>query len=169
VIWPITHPGHEEIHAAHGAAGLMVWLVAMSGAGIAIWIYGFQPFSAEELRATFPRVRQFLLDRWRFDAFYDLAVVQPVLRISRQAIAIDRSVIDPLLHGASRLMVQLANFGRRIDELLVDGAVVGIGAWTWRSGERLRRLQSGQLRQYVLWLGLSVVVLFGVVTWMRPG
>ncbi|MBX3448572.1 MAG: NADH-quinone oxidoreductase subunit L [Planctomycetaceae bacterium] len=168
-IWPITHPGHEEIHAAHGAAGLMVWLVAMAGAGIAIWIFGYQPFSADELRATFPRLRQFLLDRWRFDALYDLAVVQPVLRISRQAIAIDRTVIDPLLHGASRLLVQLAGWGRRIDELLVDGAVVGIGAWTWRSGERLRRLQSGQLRQYVLWLGLSVVVLFGVVTWMRPG
>jgi hypothetical protein len=74
--------------------------------------------------------------------------------------AIDRTVFDGILHGAARWTVDVAHWGRRFDESVVDGLVNRTGDTIFAVGRSLRRVQTGQLRQYVMFIAVGVIALF---------
>jgi len=55
---------------------------------------------------------------------------------------------------------QLAGIDAWIDRTLVDGAVNATAEATWNAGLRLRSLQTGSLRQYVMFIALGTVAIF---------
>ena len=57
---------------------------------------------------------------------------------------------------------QLAEFSSTvIEDKVIDGAVNGTATLVRRTGTQLRRVQTGYVRNYALWIVLGVVVLFG--------
>jgi len=53
------------------------------------------------------------------------------------------------------------------DRTVVDGSVNTFADWTWDFGLLLRRLQTGSIRQYVLFIVTSTVLLFVAVSAVR--
>ena len=53
------------------------------------------------------------------------------------------------------------------DRTLVDGSVNTFASWTWDFGLLLRRLQTGSLRQYVLFIVGGTLLVFITVTAVR--
>ena len=57
----------------------------------------------------------------------------------------------------------VAFWDRKFDEGMIDGFVNFVGKATRSVGMSLRVVQTGHLRQYVMWIAVGVVVLFAVL------
>jgi NADH-quinone oxidoreductase subunit L len=102
----------------------------------------------------------FLANRWYFDELYDAVLVKPVLGVASLASGVDRGLIDKLIDGIAWGARQLAGFDAWIDRTVVDGVVNATAAATWNTGLKLRGLQTGRLRQYVMFIVVGTVALF---------
>ena len=159
-----SHQGHEsDVHHVHSTAGALALLAAFVGMGLAYVMYVQKAINPADIRNQFSWVYEFLLDKWRFDALYDVMFVAPVHVISAWCSAFDRVVLDPILHTAASLTVYVSKWDRRFDETMVDGLVNLVGSVTYAVGASLTVVQTGRLRQYVMWIVVGVVVLFGAV------
>ena len=54
------------------------------------------------------------------------------------------------------------------DKFLIDGLVDNFAEWTWNLGLSMRAVQTGRLRQYVMFIVVCTIVLFLVASvWWR--
>ena len=115
---------------------------------------------AAEIGRQFAHVRSFLVHKWWFDEIYAFLFVRPVLRISQAVANLDRKGIDWLADGAATTVAAVAGLDDWIDRLFVDGLVNWTARRTYAVGLRLRAVQTGNVRQYVMLIALGTVVLF---------
>ena len=141
-------------------ATLTAFGTALAGVLLAALMYLWKVISPELVASVFRPVYAFLAGRWYFDELYDLLFVKPTLGVASLASAVDRGLIDRLINGVARSARGLAGFDAWIDRTLVDGLVNATAAATWNTGQRLRGLQTGRLRQYVVFIVLGTVTLF---------
>jgi NADH:ubiquinone oxidoreductase subunit 5 (subunit L)/multisubunit Na+/H+ antiporter MnhA subunit len=104
--------------------------------------------------------------KWWFDELYDFVFVRPTLWISNFiAKVVDRGVIDSILHSFALLYRVLAAvvsiFG---DKFVIDGSVDTLAERTWNLGLTLRSVQTGRLRQYVMFIVVGTIVFFVVAS-----
>jgi NADH-quinone oxidoreductase subunit L len=164
-----SHQGHHsDVHAVHGQAGFLALLAAFAGASFAYIMYGVKVINADDIRRQFPAVYEFLVDKWRFDVLYDAMFVRPVHIVSAWCAGFDKKVLDAILHASASVTVLVAHWDRLFDEGMVDGLVNMVGNVTRSIGMSLRVVQTGRLRQYVMWIAVCVVVLFGVLFTSLP-
>jgi len=104
------------------------------GIGLAYALYVQRPERAGALSGRFSGVYTFLDKGWYFDALYGATFVRAAKFVGRLARGFDR-------------------------EVLVGGLTGGVGRGVSRSGELLRRLQTGGVQNYALAILVSVLVL----------
>ena len=155
---PAEHESHEG--AVHVTATLTAFGTALAGVLLAALMYLWKVISPELVASVFRPVYAFLAGRWYFDELYDLLFVKPTLGVASLASAVDRGLIDRLINGVAWSARGLAGFDAWIDRTLVDGLVNATAAATWNTGQKLRGLQTGRLRQYVVFIVLGTVTLF---------
>ncbi len=159
-----SHQGHDsDVHGVHGLAGLLALIAAFAGSILAYIMYGARMIDPGDLRRQFPGVYDFLVDKWRFDVLYDAMFVRPVHIVSAWCVDFDKRVLDAILHASASVTVLVSRWDRLFDETMVDGLVNMVGSVTRSVGFSLRVVQTGRLRQYVMWIAVGVVVLFGVL------
>ena len=73
---------------------------------------------------------------------------------------LDTQGIDAVADGAARAAAGIARLDDWIDRLFVDGLVNLTARATYAAGLRLRAVQTGNVRQYVMLVALGTVVLF---------
>ncbi|MEX0643294.1 MAG: NADH-quinone oxidoreductase subunit L [Pirellulales bacterium] len=148
--------------AAIGAAILGIWL--------ATEVYLWRRVSADDLARKLRPLYDLSWHKWWFDELYDFVFVRPTLAVSRFiATTLDRGVIDSILHAFAALYrllaLVVANFG---DQFVIDGLVDGIAERTWNLGLSMRSIQTGRLRQYVMFIVVCTIVFFVVASlWWR--
>jgi X-X-X-Leu-X-X-Gly heptad repeat protein len=158
VVHPAEKLSHEKV-IEHPATWL-AFVFALGGFLLARAIYGLQAIHADRLRRRFSLICSFLVHKWWFDELYWAALVEPVLRLSRAVADLDTKGIDSLADGAARLVAGVARLDDWIDRLFVDGLVNLTARATYAAGLRLRAVQTGNVRQYVMLVVLGTVVLF---------
>ncbi len=107
--------------------------VALSGIALAWLTYQKRAISADALATAFAPIRRAAIAKFWLDDIY---------------LAIYRSV--------------LLTFSRAIgwtDRYLVDGVLNVVSAWTLDAGDRLRRMQTGKVQDYVWAVGLGLLAL----------
>ena len=124
----------------HLAAGGLALLAALLGAGYAWSRYGRTAPTAEQLKEP----TGLLANRWYFDDLYDFAFLRGSQRLAKLSANVDRS--GP-------------NQAKRFT---LDGLMSGCASIAMVGGQYLRMTQTGQVRQYVLVLALTLVS----VLWM---
>lgn len=160
IVLPAEARSAEEREAKQGPAAWWAFAAALAGFFLATAVYGLRTIDAEDIRRQFAPLHRFLVHKWWFDELYDWLWVQPVLRISQLVADVDRQGIDRLADGSARLVAGIAQLDDWIDRLLVDGLVNLTARWTHAVGLRLRSVQTGNVRQYVMLLVLGMVLLF---------
>ena len=165
LVIPAEHLSHA--YDVRVQAGLIAFFTALAGFVVAVLFYLLRVFNPETVRKGLFPLHAFLIGKWFFDELYDFAFVKPTLILAQVAAVIDRRVIDWLADNSARFCVALARFDDVIDRLVVDRLVNGIGRFTYQFGLRLRPLQSGQLRIYVVMIAVSTVALFMFITLYR--
>jgi hypothetical protein len=97
---------------------------------------------------------------------YSVVVVRPALVVSGWLKTFDLYVIDGILHAASRFTVWLSKWDGRFDNSIVDGLVNLLADVVYGVGARLRNVQTGFLRSYVLFLVLAAVGIFILLSYL---
>jgi NADH-quinone oxidoreductase subunit L len=162
VFGSLTIPAEHESHvgAIHVTATLTAFGTALAGVLLAAAMYLWKAISPGMVAAMFRPLYAFLAHRWYIDELYHALFVAPALGIASLASGFDRNVIDRIIDGVAWSARQLAGIDAWIDRHLVDGLVNATASTTWNAGLRLKRLQTGRLRQYVMFIVIGTVALF---------
>jgi NADH-quinone oxidoreductase subunit L len=159
---------NERYQAAlhHGlAGGLAIGLVALA-IGFAYLIYYRRAFDPAHAKAQLPALHRFLTYKWYFDEFYSATLVRPALVVAQWCRAFDARVIDGIVDGLGWLGVQTSRWDGIIDAGIVDGLVNLTADVVFAVGARLRAVQTGSLRSYVLFLALAAVAIFAALSFV---
>jgi len=164
LVVPDEHASHEA--AVRIPAGWSAIAVALAGIAGASVVYLWELISAATLRRYLNVLYHATWNKWWFDELYDYVFVRPTLAISGFiARTLDRGVIDSLLHFSAWLYQQLSTVVSVVgDRWIIDNGVDTFAEKTWDLGLSLRSIQTGRLRQYVMFIVVCTIVLFIVAT-----
>ncbi len=104
-------------------------------------------------------IQVFLKNLWYVDRLWTWVALRLMHMFQIAAGAFDRYVVDGFVNLWGTLCQYALSVSGTVDHHGVDGAVRGIGNLSLRSGDRLRRLQTGFLQEYVY---ASVFIFAGV-------
>jgi NADH-quinone oxidoreductase subunit L len=149
----------------HGLAGGLALGLVLVGILFAYLIYYRRVLDPEEARRQFPAVHRFLWNKWYVDEVYSATLVRPALAVAGWCRTFDTRVIDGLVDATARATVRLARWNGRFDLGIIDGLVNLTARVVYATGARLRRVQTGYLRSYVLFLVLAAVGIFIVFSY----
>jgi hypothetical protein len=86
--------------------------------------------------------------------------MRPTHAIARFAAWSDKKLIDGIIHGVARATKIVSSVDDLIDRLGVDGVINAVGRCTYSLGLTLRAVQTGRLRQYVMFIIVATATLF---------
>jgi NADH-quinone oxidoreductase subunit L len=147
----------------HDLAGYLALVSVVLGVVFAAAIYYYRVLDPADAREQFPAVHSFLTHKWYFDELYSAVLVRPALVVSSWCKAFDLKVIDGFLDGTARLTILVSRWDGLFDKYVVDGMVNVVGDTFWSVGARLREVQTGYLRSYILFLGLAAIAVFVIL------
>jgi len=156
-------PEAVDAHSAHVFVSLVAFLAALAGFMVATLYYGVRKLDPDHTRRLFSPLYHLFRNKWWFDELYHVVFVRPALWISGLAAGTDRELIDGVADGSARWVRALSRFDDWIDRLFVDGLVNAVAAWTYSFALRLRAVQTGRLRQYVILIAVGTVALFVLI------
>jgi NADH-quinone oxidoreductase subunit L len=156
---------NQYAHHYHFLAGDLAMVLGAVGIVFAFLLYFYRVLDPAEAREQFPGVHAFLTEKWYFDRLYSAAFVRPALVVATWFRSFDLGVIDGIINALGRGTVRLSKWDGRFDNGVVDGLVNLVGDVTWWAGDRLRNVQTGYLRSYVLFLVLAAVCIFAVLSY----
>ncbi len=154
------------VHEYHGlAGGIATGVVALAIIfAAAVYWQRFQVLDPAEAKQAFPALHAFLANKWYFDELYSAILVRPALVVATWARSFDTGVIDRLVNGLGKFAVLLSRWDGLFDARIIDGLVNVLAQACYGLGARLRDVQTGYLRSYVLFLALAVVGVFVLVS-----
>ncbi len=102
-------------------------------------------------------------NKWYFDEIYWAVFVRPCLALARFCGRVDKFLVDGLVNGMAYLTERLSHLDGIFDKVGVDGLVNLVGQMVYVAGDRSRAIQTGKLRNYLLFLAAGLVAMFFVV------
>ena len=159
----VALPSHHSVHEVHTMAGNFALLAAALGTITAALLYWFPMVDPGLIKRQFSGLHSFLVEKWRFDELYDAAFVRPSHSVAKWCTGCDKYVFDGILHFSARATLWLSKWDRRFDEGIVDGLVNLVGNVTRKFALSLSVFQTGRMRQYVMFIAVSVVAIFALL------
>jgi NADH-quinone oxidoreductase subunit L len=158
-------PSEDLGHQYANYIGPLATCTAILGFAFATFMYGLNYLNPNDVRTRFPGIYTFLRNKWYFDELYDTVFVKNAHRVGRLISEFDHRVIDGLVHGlASGTKYIARQWDRLVDQGGVDRTVNLIGSLTHRLGIALRVVQTGSLRQYVMFIVIGTIAIFIVIS-----
>ena len=165
--WPNEHIAHDDanVWSVVVPVSLLAIGTAFTGFLLATLMYGLGYLDPAEVRNQFKSVYTFLLNKWWFDELYDVCFVRPTHWISGIVAGIDRNWIDWSVDGLAALVRSFSVFWAWLaDRVIVDGIVDKVASCTYALGLSLRSVQTGRLRQYVMFIVIGAVAIFILIS-----
>jgi NADH-quinone oxidoreductase subunit L len=169
-------PSHESGHGLEIAIILLSAVVGLGGIAAGIYVYGTRSgVPARDFADSHKELYDLVLNKYRVDELYDRTVVQPLLEVNEIAGRFDNEIVDGAVNGSARVGSSLSRGTGLFDNEVVDAALNAGAQATQGLGRKVRRLQTGNIREYLTFAlvgGLFVIALFCIyLTWDRiePG
>ena len=163
MFWPDEHKSHAP--AIKTPATIIAFSTAVLGVLLATVFYCWKRLNPDDVRSQFKPIYNFLVNKWWFDELYDKVFVRPTHVVARLISNFDQGVIDRLINGLADAVRRLSNVWEYVaDRTLVDGTVNKVASWTHSLGVRSRRVQTGRLRQYIMFIAVGMVAVFVVAS-----
>ncbi len=166
VVIPDEHLSHAwEIKKP---AGIAAFATAGAGLLLATVIYLWNMLNPTELKQTFKPLHSWLWNKWWFDELYDWIFVRPTKLISALVSKFDLGIIDSIVHSTAAICKGGSKVVDAVfDRTIVDGSVNTFARGTWDTGLWLRKLQTGSLRQYVMFIAVGTILLFVAISFVQ--
>lgn len=159
---PGEHLSHES--SVHTSAALLAFVMGAAGVVLAAVMYAARKLDSADVASQFPRLYRFLLNKWWFDEIYHYVWIRPTMAVSRWVAQCDQRVIDFLLDSAARGAALVARWDDWVDRRMLDRMIDRFAEAVYRLAIRLRGLQTGYVRHYVLAIAVGLVVLVVVMS-----
>jgi NADH-quinone oxidoreductase subunit L len=152
----------EAVHHEHVPA--MVLSLAVAGLGIllAFATYAWRKINADAIASRLAPVHRFLANKWYFDELYMGGVIRGALGLTQVLRWIDNTIIDGVVNGAARITRVGSWASGLFDTYVVDGLVNASAYITGLLGLVFRKLQTGRVQSYVVFVVFSVLVFYFV-------
>lgn len=139
-----------------------LWLALLLLTGAGYWIKQNIEITIPE---SFTGIRKLLAAKYYFDEFYRDTVVTATLKAASISSWVDAIVIDGIVNAQAVLLKVGSAISGAIDDVIVDGAVNGVASVLNSWGDRIRRLQTGEVQWYlnIIAFGLGSVLLVTVL------
>ena len=161
--WPDEHASHAW--AIRVPVTLLAFSTSVLGIILASVFYLVRWLNPDEVRDSLPLSHRFLVNKWYFDELYDLLFVKPAHLCGIVVGMIDRYVLDGLVHLSASVTRTISFYWNLVaDQSIVDGLVNLTANWTHRVGLALRNVQTGRIRQYVMFIVVGAVALFMIIS-----
>jgi NADH-quinone oxidoreductase subunit L len=159
--------GTEHHYAAlyHPLAEALAFVIGGLGFVFAALLYYYRRLDPAEAAEQFPALHRFLLHKWYFDELYSAILVRPALVVARWCRNIDLWGIDGTVHAAAEATVRVSKWSGRFDLGIIDGLANLTADVIYAVGLRLRRVQTGYIRSYVLFLVLAAIGIFAALSY----
>jgi NADH-quinone oxidoreductase subunit L len=161
--WPNEHASHAPsivIPVTLLATG--TWII---GIGLATAMYALRWLNPEDVRRQFAPVYSFLVNKWWFDELYQWFFIRPTHVLSGWISGLDRNWIDWIINNIAAGVRGFACFWEKLaDRTIVDGIANTLAAWTYAIGLSARQVQTGRLRQYVMFIVIGAVAIFVLIS-----
>jgi len=153
----------EKHHGVNHA--VMIASVAAGVIGIAtayvIYILNFK-ILPEAVRARFKFLHKLLINKYYVDEIYLVIFIRPFIRFSRFAFRFDKDVIDGAVNYTGLIGLFLSEVKNSFDKHVIDGIVNGMARVTNGMGNRMKRLQTGFVQNYMLFIIVGIVIILFV-------
>jgi proton-translocating NADH-quinone oxidoreductase chain L len=168
--------GEPEKEEHHNPMEYVLMLVsigaAFGGIGIAWYIYGKrQGAPALEFTEKHKELYELVRDKYRVDELYEAAIVNPLLNLNEGTCRFDNEVVDGAVNGAAWVGKKVSGGTGLVDNEVVDAAVNGAAVATQIVARRVRRAQTGNIKEYLTFAlvgGLFVIALFCLYLTREP-
>jgi len=168
ILTSLKYPSKDKVHENHVFAMVAGTSTAFLGLLLASLMYLFHKFSPEAVRRQFPGFYRLLWNKWWFDEIYQVIFVRPVMFLARLVFRFDRAVIDWFVDNTARWTVKASELeDKAIDRTVIDGLANLTASWIYSFGLWLRIIQTGKLRQYVMFIVVGTVLLFVAITFVQ--
>lgn len=156
-----AHQIEEGAHHAHYLAMYISIAVAFSGVFVAYLMYIKKVFSPENWAKKAGFLYQWSLNKYYFDENYNKFIYQPTLRLARRISWLDWELYDKyFINGFGRITNVVSRISGKLDYYGIDQVLVdGNGKFINIFGNALKKIQTGRLQNYVLYVTAGVIIL----------
>jgi len=161
--------GHGEGH--HGSAalewGLMIFSVAVATGGFffAYLLYFRRSISPDRFSSFAGGLPyRVLYNKYYVDEIYAFVFIRGTLLLARMGAAFDRYIIDFIVDGSARTTTFVSWLNGLFDNYVIDGIVNLVANVTFAFGNRLRKVQTGNINSY-LYVILGAMALAIYLNW----
>ena len=151
----------DGAHHAHHLAMYLSISVAFAGIGLSVLMYLTNVLSPKNWKSRFGVLYDLSLNKYYFDENYNKYLYQPTLRLARKIAWIDWELYDKyFINGFGRVTSWLSKISGKLDFDLIDQIFVdGTAKIANLMGLALKKVQSGKIQNYLLYVTASVIVL----------
>jgi len=104
----------------------------------------------------------FSYNEWYIDKLYNIAIVNPILALSKTARWIDINIIDGFIHLLTNISLAASKVAEWTDRYIIDGLLHSIASIVMAIGNFARRFQNGKV-QYYLFSMLAVILAIFII------
>jgi len=130
--------------------------VGLLGILLAYLMYGKKVIPTDWFYRFTKGYHRLLLNKYYMDLINSRIIVQPVLKLGRAFNRFDKKVIDGLVNLFAKVTVIISKATHIVDLKVVDGLVNWTANFTYKTGKKLRVIQTGNISRYA-------IVMFGVL------
>jgi NADH-quinone oxidoreductase subunit L len=160
---------HSEVVAFNYAVAALSTVLAVGGllGGWAIY-RNYRAGEVEPFQRWLGPVFTVLKNKYYVDELYQLIIIRPVVWLADQVFSFDNKwVIDPFVNLVGRVGRVASDISRVFDEVAIDsGMVEGTANAVNSFGGWLRQTQTGRVQNYVLVIGVTVLLLLGLYLYL---
>ncbi|MCG3177818.1 MAG: NAD(P)H-quinone oxidoreductase subunit 2, chloroplastic [Phycisphaerae bacterium] len=161
--------GLQISHAAHGFLFVWAGIAFAVGGGLAVLIYrnGFGLATKIRRLPGVEPIYQVVYNKFYVDELYNHVLLKLTMAACQVSYFWDKWVIDGLVNVVGTTVRSVAEFSGMFDRHVIDGSANGLAAVTQGAGRLVRVPQTGRIRNYVLFMVLTVLLAVGVFLTVR--
>ena len=149
----------DAMEHAHVPSMILSLLLASLGVLFAFLFYQWKKLDPDKLADRIKPIYNLSYNKWYFDEIYHASFVAGTFGLSRMFAWFDAHIIDGIVNGAGTVTRGFSKFIGGFDHIVVDG-LVNLSAYiSGFIGLMFRRLQTGKVQTYIVFVIFSIVIL----------
>jgi len=162
--YPVIEISEQIAHHAHISGILISVIVALSGILLALALYFWRRWDIDRWTDKIRPLYNLSYHKYYFDEMYDATVIKWTMLWNNALNWFDSRIIDGLVNGSGWLTRTISFFSGIFDLGIIDGMVNGLADVTQSIGRRVRKIQTGQVQNYILGalMGIVIIILWTV-------
>ena len=158
---PVTHSVEytETMHWAHYPAMFLSLILAGLGILVAFMFYQWNKLNADKLAEKMKGLYNFSLNKWFLDELYDMTAIAGTLGFSSILAWFDYNIVDGIVNGSATVTRFTSRMSGWFDTFVVDGAVNFAAFFSGFIGLSFRRLQTGKVQTYIIFVVFAIIIL----------